>query len=156
MERSARYFQMDSLTKAQRSERMSRVRQRGTDLERRLRSALRAKGLRYRANVRLPGTPDIAIGQGKIAVFVDGCFWHGCPQHGTMPKTNRTFWQKKISRNRERDREVDAALHNLGWTAVRVWQHDIKASVGGVVDKLSILAARQLSSARRGRSKQRP
>src|SRR4051794_31525917 len=112
---------MDSLTKAQRSERMSRVRQRGTDLEHRLRSALRVKGLRYRANVKLPGTPDIAIANGKIAVFVDGCFWHGCPQHGTMPKTNRTFWRKKIIRNRERDAEVDAALRNLGWIAVRVW-----------------------------------
>src|SRR6266568_5079236 len=98
---------MDRLTKSQRSRLMSRVRQRGTDLERRLRSALRERGLRYRSNARLPGTPDIIIRAGKIAVFVDGCFWHGCPLHGTMPKTNRHFWRLKIRRNRERDGEVD-------------------------------------------------
>ena len=144
---------MDSLTKAQRSERMSRVRQRGTDLERRLRSALRARGLRYRANIRLPGTPDIAIAEGKIAVFVDGCFWHGCPQHGTMPKSNRTFWRQKILRNRERDGEVDKALRGLGWKAIRVWEHDIKTSVANVVDKLSVLTARRLSNTHRRRKK---
>ena len=132
---------------------MSRVRQRGTDLERRLRSALRARGLRYRANIRLPGTPDIAIAEGKIAVFVDGCFWHGCPQHGTMPKSNRTFWRQKILRNRERDGEVDKALRGLGWKAIRVWEHDIKTSVANVVDKLSVLTARRLSNTHRRRKK---
>ena len=132
---------MDRLTKSQRSRLMSRVRQRGTDLERRLRSALRERGLRYRSNARLPGTPDIIIRAGKIAVFVDGCFWHGCPLHGTMPKTNRHFWRLKIRRNRERDGEVDLALKKLGWKTIRVWEHDIKKSVNRVVEKLLNLAS---------------
>ena len=122
---------------------MSRVRQRGTDLERRLRSALRRGGLRYRANVKLPGTPDVVLKSGKIAIFVDGCFWHGCPLHGTMPKTNSDFWAEKIYRNRERDGQVDVTLRKLGWKAVRVWEHDIKKSADTVVEKLLKLAERR-------------
>lgn len=127
---------MDNLTKAQRSLLMGRVRQRGTALEIQLRSELRACGARYRTNVRLPGTPDIAFPVARIAVFVDGCFWHGCPAHGTMPSTNRTFWQNKIRRNRKRDREVKTALHRLGWIAVRVWEHDVKKHADRVARKL--------------------
>lgn len=123
---------------------MSRVRQHGTDLERRLRSAIRKSGLRYRSNVKLPGTPDIAIRSVKIAIFVDGCFWHGCRLHGTMPKTNRYFWREKIRRNRERDEGVDFALRKLGWKVVRVWEHDIKKSTDRVVERLLNLVERRL------------
>jgi DNA mismatch endonuclease (patch repair protein) len=146
---------MDRLTKEQRSRLMSRVRQRGTELERHLRSALRRRGIRYRANVKLPGTPDIAIQTGRIAVFVDGCFWHGCPLHGTMPKTNGNFWQEKIQRNQERDGQVDMALHQLGWKPVRVWEHDIKKSPDGVAETLSKLSARRLFTSEQ-RAKKRP
>jgi DNA mismatch endonuclease (patch repair protein) len=142
---------MDLLTKTQRSLLMSRVRQRGTALELRLRSALRARRLRYRTNVSLPGTPDIAIGTGKLAVFVDGCFWHGCPRHGTMPKTNRAFWRRKIVRNRERDSEVDRELRKLGWRPVRVWEHELRTSVDSVVERLSALVAQ--AARRTGRRK---
>ena|SRR5688572_23940913 len=135
---------MDRLTKVQRSGLMSRVRQRGTELERRLRSELRRRGVRYRANVKLPGTPDIAIASGKIAVFVDGCFWHGCPAHGTMPKTNEEFWRRKIYRNKERDTEVATALRGLGWKPVRVWEHEIKKSTDRVADRLCALAAKRI------------
>jgi DNA mismatch endonuclease (patch repair protein) len=134
---------VDSLTKTQRSQLMSRVRQRGTALEMRLRAALRETGLAYRTNVRLPGTPDIVLTNSRIAVFVDGCFWHGCPKHGTMPKTNTTFWRHKIKRNRQRDAEVDGALRGLGWKSVRVWEHDLRASPASVVRRLAILAKRR-------------
>ena len=97
----------------------------------------------------MPGTPDIAIHPGNLAVFVDGCFWHGCPLHGTMPKTNSSFWQQKIRRNQERDGEVDKALHRLGWKAVRVWEHEIKKSIDGVADKLLRLASRRLINLKR-------
>jgi len=139
----------DRLTVSQRSRLMSRVRQRGTELERSLRSALRKHRIRYRANVKLPGTPDIVILSGKIAVFVDGCFWHGCPWHGTMPKTNARFWRDKILRNKERDEEADLALRRLGWKAVHIWEHEIKKSVDKVAEKLEAVLMRRLLPSRR-------
>jgi DNA mismatch endonuclease, patch repair protein len=103
--------------------------------------------------VKLPGTPDIALVNPKVAVFVDGCFWHGCPHHGTMPKTNTAFWRAKIVRNRERDAEIDEKLRALGWKPIRVWEHDIKFSLGKVVGKLASLAQRRAALARQWRRK---
>lgn len=93
-----------------------------------LRNALWAAGLRYRlkAKTRLPGSPDIVFLGSKVAVFVDGCFWHGCPLHGTYSKTHPEFWAAKIARNRGRDAEVDAGLSDMGWKVVRVWEHEIR------------------------------
>jgi len=71
------------------------------------------------------GRPDFVFPARRLAVFVDGCFWHGCPRHGTMPKGNRSFWRAKITRNRERDREVGAELRRLGWKVLRVWEHEL-------------------------------
>ena len=120
---------MDPLTKVERSRLMARIRQKGTEPELRLRVALRQHGIKYRTNTRLPGTPDIAVSPGKVAIFVDGCFWHGCPLHGSSSKTNASFWSQKIQRNKERDNEVDKALRKLGWKSVRVWEHDVDASL---------------------------
>jgi DNA mismatch endonuclease (patch repair protein) len=94
-----------------------------------LRSALHARGLRFRKDfpVRLPtvrARPDIAFPGVKLAVFVDGCFWHGCPQHGEIPVGNRDFWEAKISANKERDGRQTEALHSAGWTVIRVWEHE--------------------------------
>jgi DNA mismatch endonuclease (patch repair protein) len=90
-----------------------------------LRRALHRRGLRFQvAGIRLPGRPDIGFTRAKIAVFVDGCFWHRCPQHGTLPKNNADWWLAKLKRNVERDGEKDAALAELGWLVVHVWEHE--------------------------------
>lgn len=129
----------DRLGAEARSRLMSRVRQRDTDLELALRKALWAAGLRYRLriNSKLPGRPDIVFPGAKVAVFVDGCFWHGCPNHGTTPKTRTEFWRAKIVRNRERDAEVDALLERLGWFVVRIWEHDVKGDIDGCVRRIA-------------------
>lgn len=116
---------------------MSRVRHKGSSLELTLRKALCHEGLRYRLNSKLPGSPDIVFPGAKVAVFVDGCFWHGCPEHGTMPKTRTEFWRAKIERNRERDAEVDAKLRDLGWLPVRVWEHEIRRELEEVVGRIA-------------------
>lgn len=99
-----------------------------TGPERALRTRLHALGLRYRVGIRpLPAvrrTADIVFTKVKLAVFVDGCFWHGCPQHGTLPKTHTSYWLPNLARNRERDTETDVALHAARWTVIRVWEHE--------------------------------
>ena len=108
---------------------MRATKRRDTKPELAIRSLLHAAGLRYRVDFRV-GTgrsaprPDIAFTRHRIAVFVDGCFWHQCPLHATVPKTNEAFWAAKLRRNSQRDRENDAALRSLGWTVVRVWEHE--------------------------------
>jgi DNA mismatch endonuclease, patch repair protein len=110
------------------SERMSRVRRRDTAPELELRSELHRRGLRYRVDRRplkgIPSRADLVFGPAKVAVYVDGCFWHSCPEHGTMPRSNEAFWQQKLSRNQERDAATNAALAEQGWTVVRVWEHE--------------------------------
>ena len=114
---------------ASRSDNMRAIRRRDTGPERQVRSLLHRAGLRYRVDYRV-GTgraaprPDIAFTHAKVAVFVDGCFWHSCPEHATMPKANREFWEAKLRRNVERDRENDAALEGMGWKVIRVWEHE--------------------------------
>lgn len=100
----------------------------GTTPELSLRHALWAAGLRYRLKVKdnLPGSPDLLFPGAKVAVFVDGCFWHGCPIHRTLPKTRTDFWKAKISRTRERDAQVDVELVKMGWQVVRLWEHQIR------------------------------
>jgi len=110
------------------SERMSRTGRRDTSPEVRLRRALHAAGLRYRVDrAVLPGLrrrPDIVFGPARVAVFVDGCFWHGCPEHATWPKNNAEFWREKIETNRQRDRDTDRRFAEAGWQVVRVWEHE--------------------------------
>lgn len=110
------------------SRRMARVRQKGTLAEIELRRALHAKGLRYRLHVPLLKKPrrvaDIVFSGAKVAVFVDGCFWHGCPEHASWPKSNAEFWHEKIETNRSRDADTDQRLNTLGWRTVRIWEHE--------------------------------
>lgn len=110
------------------SERMARVRRRDTRPELELRSELHRRGFRYRVDRRpLKGVlsrADLVFGPAKVAVYVDGCFWHSCPEHGTMPRSNEAFWQDKLARNRERDAAVNELLAAAGWTVVRVWEHE--------------------------------
>jgi DNA mismatch endonuclease (patch repair protein) len=96
--------------------------------EKALRSNLFRKGFRYRVHARLiedsKRTVDIVFPRQRIAVFVDGCFWHGCPVHGTWPKNNAQWWRAKIESNRVRDRDTDKRLTDLGWIVIRVWGHE--------------------------------
>ena len=107
---------------------MQRVRQKNTSAESALRRELHALGLRFRLQVTVLDRPrrvaDITFTVPRIAVFVDGCFWHGCPRHATWPKTNASFWRTKISDNRARDKDTNTRLRAIGWTVVRVWAHE--------------------------------
>ena len=110
------------------SRRMRSVRQKGTSPEVLLRRELHSRGLRYRVQVALLSKPrrvaDIVFRGPRIAVFVDGCFWHGCPEHATWPKKNAEFWRDKILTNRERDDDTNARLRAEGWEVIRVWSHE--------------------------------
>ena len=121
---------MDVLTKEQRHKNMQNIRSTNTKAERLLRKALWHHGIRYRKNYKeLPGKPDIAITKYKIAVFVDGDFWHARGHEdnpGEQVQTNNTFWAKKLKRNIERDKEVNQALLEMGWLVLRFWDSDVK------------------------------
>jgi DNA mismatch endonuclease (patch repair protein) len=105
-----------------------------------LRAALHALGYRYRKDFRLDlplrrVRPDVAFTRRKVAVFIDGCFWHACPEHGSKPKSNQWYWSPKLAKNVERDRAADEALAQAGWTVVRLWEHTpLEDAVALVVD----------------------
>ncbi|WP_351232844.1 very short patch repair endonuclease [Streptomyces sp. NPDC002133] len=103
-------------------------RNRDTSPERALRSLVHAAGLRYRVAAKpLPGmrrTADLVFRPTRVAVFVDGCFWHGCPDHFVPPKTNPDYWREKIGRNRQRDQDTDARLAEADWLVLRFWEHE--------------------------------
>ncbi|MFF9339526.1 very short patch repair endonuclease [Streptomyces sp. NPDC014773] len=132
--------------------RMSRQRSRDTGVEMALRRALHASGFRYRVHRRpLKGVrreADIVFGPAKVAVFVDGCFWHGCPEHATWPKRNSAFWREKIEKNRARDRNTDARLQEAGWASVRVWEHE--SAIEAAVRVAAIVEARRPGRPPRG------
>lgn len=117
----------DVFTRAKRSEVMSRIRGHGnTDTELALMKLFRrhrVAGWRRRRPVF--GKPDFVFPRVKLAVFVDGCFWHGCPKHSNMPANNRAFWEKKMAANKARDRRVNRTLRKQGWRVVRIWEHDL-------------------------------
>jgi DNA mismatch endonuclease (patch repair protein) len=108
---------------------MARTAQRDNLAERALRSALHRRGLRFRIHSRLLTgsrcTVDIVFSVTRVAVFLDGCFWHGCPEHRTHPRNNAEWWRAKIDANIARDRDTDARLAEDGWTVVRIWGHEM-------------------------------
>ncbi len=109
-----------------RSEQMSRIRGKDTSPEKALRRALWAAGLRYRVNYRTPGgRADIALVGARVAVFVDGCFWHGCPLHYVRPRTRTEFWSAKLDDNVRRDRRQTRELELAGWRVQRLWEHEV-------------------------------
>jgi DNA mismatch endonuclease (patch repair protein) len=127
-----------------RSANMKANRRTDTKPEMALRRALHARGYRYRKDYRLDLTggrrvrPDIAFTARKVAVFVDGCFWHACPQHGTKPKNNEWYWSPKLQRNVDRDRANDEALAADGWRVVRLWEHvPLEEAVAAVIAAVS-------------------
>lgn len=126
-----------------RSQQMARIKGKDTRPEKLLRSALWQRGLRYRLDARVPvGRPDIVFPGKRLAVFVDGCFWHGCPLHYVRPRTRCDFWAGKLAANVDRDRRHTLALEAAGWTVVRLWEHEVTESID--------LAADRVCSAARG------
>ncbi|MEA2381596.1 MAG: mismatch endonuclease, patch repair protein [Solirubrobacteraceae bacterium] len=125
---------------------MRAQRERDTGIEREIRSRLHARGLRFRVHRRLlQGSRrevDVVFPGARVAVFVDGCFWHGCPEHGTWPRNNAEFWRRKIEDNVRRDADTNARLEADGWTVVRVWEHESPAEattrIAAVVDAVRL------------------
>ena len=126
------------------SRRMSRQRTRDTAPELALRRELYRRGLRYRVDWPIPGMPrrraDVAFSGARVAVFVDGCFWHGCPKHKTSPKGNAAWWSAKLARNIERDQETADHLTSLGWTVLRFWEHEDMAEAAARVERAVCVA----------------
>jgi DNA mismatch endonuclease (patch repair protein) len=121
-----------------RTEIMKRVKQKNTGAEVALRSALHAGGLRFRLHRRIEGiTVDIVFPGPRVAVLVDGCFWHGCPTHATYPKSNASYWLPKLQENKERDRRQTARLEHAGWKVIRVWEHDCRPVNRRVVTRIA-------------------
>ncbi|MGC5686126.1 very short patch repair endonuclease [Pseudomonas haemolytica] len=112
---------------------MANIRGQDTAPEMLLRKALWHRGFRFRVNCRVAGArPDIVFISRKLAVFVDGCFWHGCPHHYVMPRTRPEFWSEKLASNTRRDRKQTAALIESGWSVVRFWEHEIESDLARV------------------------
>lgn len=126
----------DVLTQKQRRFCMSRIRGKDTSAELAVRKALWHLGFRYRCHTSLPGRPDIVFPGRRVAIFIDGCFWHGCPMHSTTPKTRRQFWVTKISANVERDHRVTRDLQRDGWTVLRIWEHDIRDNLATTISTI--------------------
>lgn len=120
-------------------------RTRDTPVELALRSELHRRGVRFRLHRRLLAESrrevDIVIPKCRVAILVDGCFWHGCPLHGTVPKNNAKFWQDKLAANRRRDRDTVTRLAEAGWAVVRVWEHEVPAEAASKICRL--MAVRQ-------------
>jgi DNA mismatch endonuclease, patch repair protein len=123
-----RFIVADVFTKSKRSEVMSRVRSRGNKVtELALIALFRAHHITgWRRHQAIFGKPDFIFRQRKLAVFVDGCFWHGCPTHATKPKNNRVFWQRKLFANKCRDELVTRTLRSAGWRVIRIWQCSLR------------------------------
>jgi DNA mismatch endonuclease (patch repair protein) len=119
----------DVFTKSKRSEVMSRIRGSGNrDTELRMIALLRASGIRgWRRDQKLFGKPDFVFRRERVVVFVDGCFWHGCPKpkHAPLPKNRSDWWEAKLGRNKERDQLVTRTLRNAAWRVIRVWECDL-------------------------------
>lgn len=105
-----------------------------------VRRELHRRGLRYRVHERplahLRRMADVVFRRARVAVFVDGCFWHGCPEHGSQPRANAPFWQARLGRNKERDAETTAALCAAGWTVIRIWEHESPVSAADRIERV--------------------
>ncbi|MGO8898431.1 MAG: very short patch repair endonuclease [Isosphaeraceae bacterium] len=130
----------DSFTPERRSEIMSRIRSRGNrTTELRLIEIMRKNGIKgWRRGSNLPGKPDFIFTRARVAVFVDGDFWHGNPSRFRLPKSNEQYWSKKIHTNQARDREIDLELTRRGWRVIRIWESSLKEEAE-VVSTLSLM-----------------
>lgn len=128
----------DRVDEQTRSRMMSSIRGTGNaSTEWALRARLVAEGMSgFTLHADLPGSPDFAFPDERVAVFTDGCFWHGCPQHHNKPDNNSSFWTEKIQRNKERDRRVTDQLENAGWEVIRIWEHELVNSPEDAVERV--------------------
>lgn len=128
----------DVFTKTKRSQIMSRIRGRGNkETELALIRVLRAHRITgWRRHQAIFGKPDFVFREVRVALFVDGCFWHGCPRCYTRPESNRLFWDAKRTGNRARDRLVGRELRRLGWRVLRIWEHDLRKHPGRVIARI--------------------
>jgi len=119
---------MDKYSKRKRSEIMSAVKSKGTKLEDKFKLALDSRSVKgYKQNcIEINGHPDFVFKKAKIAIFLDSCFWHGCPKHLRMPSSHQDYWESKINRNQKRDRDVLRKLRADGWRVIRIWEHSLK------------------------------
>lgn len=129
---------------AARRRNMQAIKSRDTKPEQLVRRLVHARGLRYRVAAKplpdLRRTADLVFRPAKLAVFIDGCYWHGCPDHYVPPKTNSGYWSEKVTRNVVRDRDTDSRLREAGWTVLRFWEHDSpEASASQIVDTVTRL-----------------
>ncbi len=132
------------VTSSGRSRNMAAVRRKDTKPELRLRSALHRLGYRFRKDYpvrvgELLVRPDVAFTRRRVAVFVDGCFWHNCPEHGRQPRVNGEYWSPKLEGNARRDRQQTTALEEAGWTVLRFWEHEpVASAVSAIAESLSV------------------
>lgn len=142
-----------SLVSEARSRNMAAIRARDTKIENQVARALWHRGVRCRRNARdLLGCPDLSIRTYRVVIFIDSCFWHGCPEHCKMPKNNAQFWAEKLASNRHRDAFVTDWYRSAGWHVMRVWEHDLTKDFDGVLD---LIEAFILSAKRTYRGRQR-
>ncbi|WOF16781.1 very short patch repair endonuclease [Methanoplanus sp. FWC-SCC4] len=128
----------DVLTPEQRKRNMSSIKSKDTKPEIKIRKMLWENGIRgYRIHYDLPGKPDIAFTKYKIAVFIDGCYWHKCPECFREPKTNTEFWMNKINGNVERDKKITKELEDSGWTVLRFWEHEVRKNPDLIIKKIN-------------------
>ena len=126
---------VDIFSKKKRSDIMSKVRNKETGIEIKLRKELWKAGYRYRKNISgYFGKPDILLKKYKTVIFMDSCFWHGCNKHGSMPQTRKKFWKEKIERNKNRDKEVNKHYKKIGWKVIRIWEHDMNKNLQKTID----------------------
>ncbi|MGI8313808.1 very short patch repair endonuclease [Halobacillus mangrovi] len=127
----------DVMTKEQRRKNMRAIKS-VSKLESLVSKELWKKGYRFRRNSKnLKGKPDISIKKHRVVIFIDSCFFHVCPTHGNMPKTNREFWKEKLDRNIERDREINHYYENRRWNLLRIWEHEVRDDLDQVITNIS-------------------
>jgi DNA mismatch endonuclease, patch repair protein len=138
----------DNLTKEQRVKNMKAIKSQ-SKLENKVSKKLWNMGFRFRKNTNLFGKPDISIKKYKIVIFIDSCFWHCCPIHGNMPKSNEDYWQNKLDRNKKRDIEVNAYYQKNEWNIIRIWEHEFKDDFELAVSKIALFIQSNLSKTNR-------
>ena len=116
---------MDTLSKEERSKRMSLIRSKWTRQEILASSVLKASKIKHVMHPKIPGSPDIILKDKRIAIFLNGCFWHGCPRCYKPPQTNKAYWLDKVRRNKSRDAKNASALRKAGWSVIKLWEHEV-------------------------------
>lgn len=126
----------DKISKERRSENMRAIRS-VSKLENEVTKELWRLGIRFRKNVKaMLGKPDISIKRYSVVIFIDSCFWHGCPIHGRIPKSNVDYWNEKILKNKERDLRINNYYSELKWNLLRIWEHEIRQDYAGTINKI--------------------